>query len=68
MTAEQRQSIQVADNYLAMWRSLRRDAFLARMAGRDAGDIKRIEQLAKIAHTAALAEQRLSEPTYKVDR
>ena len=46
---------QVADNYLAMWRSLRKDALLARVAGKDKGDIEAIEDLAKIAHSAAMA-------------
>lgn len=66
MTVDEQRAIQVADAYFSMWRSLRRDAFLARVAGKDAGDIKAIEDAATIAHSAALAEQRRSEPTYHV--
>lgn len=64
--AEAIQAIQVSDNYRAMWRSLRKDAFLARITGKDRGDIATLERLAHIAYCAALAEERLSEPTYKV--
>ena len=56
----------VADNYLSMWRSLRRDAFLARISGKDQGDIAALERQAQIAYNAALAEQRQSKPSYHV--
>ena len=62
--AEAQQACDVADNYLAMWRSLRRDAFLARLGMKGKDVIDELEGLARIAHSAAMGEQRLSKPTY----